>query len=194
MQMVFFSLDALAAAVIFLPIFWWLNRRRFHNFKKTVWYFIMAVYFSGVYAAVGLPDIRYIRLDFNINLIPFAYMFSAYRSSLLNVLLFVPLGFFLTMLWEKFGKLGWTVLFGFCTSLCIELLQLFTFRATDVNDLITNTFGTMAGWCVGRLLLRLFPGQTPEKDTENAFLVCGVSFFVMFFLQPFLADLVFPFL
>ena len=71
MQMVFFSLDALAAAVIFLPIFWWLNRRRFHNFKKTVWYFIMAVYFSGVYAAVGLPDIRYIRLDFNINLIPF---------------------------------------------------------------------------------------------------------------------------
>ncbi len=184
----FWGLDGMAAAVLLLPIFCLLRNSAFHSWKKTIWYFFLALYLCAVYVVVGLPDIRYIRLDFNINLRPFAYMFSAYKSTLLNVLLFVPLGFFLTVLWTRFGKIWYTILFGFLTSLTIELLQIFTYRATDVNDLMTNTFGTLVGWCVGRLALRLIPGLNPEENTQNVFAVCAISFGVMFFLHPFLAD------
>lgn len=185
---VFWGLDGTAAAILLLPIFCLLYKFCFHSVKKTIWYFFLALYLCAVYVVVGLPDIRYIRLDFNINLRPFAYMFSAYKTTLLNVLLFMPLGFFLPVLWKRFRKAGWTVLFGFCTSLAIELLQIFTYRATDVNDLMTNTFGTLVGWWIGRLALRLIPGLTPEADTQNVFAVCAISFGVMFFLHPFLAD------
>ena len=184
----FWGMDGAAAAVLLLPVFCLLNQRCFHNPKKTVWYFLFSLYLCAVYVVVGLPDIRYIRLDFNINLRPFTYMFSDYRSTSLNILLFVPLGFFLTVLWESFRKVHITVLFGFCTSLLIELLQIFTFRATDINDLMTNTVGTLLGWCLGTLALRLIPSYTPGKDIQNAYALCAISFGVMFFLHPFLAD------
>lgn len=184
----FWGLDGTAAAILLLPIFCLLHKRCFHSVTKTLWYFFLSLYLCAVYVVVGLPDIRYIRLDFNINLKPFAYMFSAYKSTLLNVLLFIPLGFFLTVLWKRFRNGFLTVLFGFAMSLIIELLQLFTFRATDVNDLMTNTFGTLVGWCIGRLALRLIPGLKPGEDTQTVFAICAISFGVMFFLHPFLAD------
>lgn len=190
----FWGLDGTAAAILLLPIFCLLNNRCFHSRRKTIWYFIFSLYLCAVYVVAGLPDIRYVRLDFNINLEPFAYMFSDYRSTLLNVLLFLPLGFFLSVLWTRFRNGFRTVLFGFAMSLTIELLQLFTYRATDVNDLMTNTTGTALGWIVGRIALRLISGLTPEEDTQNVFAVCAITFGVMFFLHPFLADTLTAFL
>lgn len=183
-------LDAALAAVVLVPLFLLLNQCRFHNAKRTIGYIVFAVYLSGMFAVVGLPDIRYIRFDPHFNIVPFAYMFSDLANSLLNVLLFVPLGFFLPVFWKHFKKLRRTVFFGFCTSLLIELLQIFTFRATDINDLMTNTVGTLIGWCIARILLRFVPAITPSWKRREICWVCGTAFAVMFFIQPFLADLI----
>ena len=183
-------LEAGIAAVILIPAFWVLNRYCFRNPRRTAWYLVMSVYLAAVDAVVGLPSLLYIRFDRNINLVPFAYMFSDYGNSLLNVLLFVPLGFFLPVLWKRFRSFLWTALFGFGFSLTIELLQLFTFRATDINDLMTNTVGTILGWCLGRLTLKLFPSIRPSWKTGELAVVFGVPFAVMFLAQPFLAALV----
>ena len=180
-------LDAAVAAVVLVIPFLLLDRYCFHNKKRTACYLVLAVYLSGVFAVVGLPDIRYIRFEPNFNFVPFRYMFSDH-STKLNVLLFLPLGFFLPVLWENFKKLHWTILFGFCTSLLIEVLQIFTFRATDVNDLMTNTFGAFLGWCFGRVLLWLVPAIKPSEKTKEVYVVCGMTFSVMFFVHPFLAD------
>ncbi|MGM9548485.1 MAG: VanZ family protein [Faecousia sp.] len=183
-------LEAGVAAVVLVPVFLIVNRLYFHNLNQTIGYLLFAIYLAAVDAVVGLPCVSYIRLDFNFNFTPFLYMFSDYKNSLLNVLLFVPLGFFLPFFWKKFSSFGYTVLFGFCTSLHIELLQIFTLRATDVNDLITNTFGTVLGYLLARILLKLLPEAAPSARTRDVFLVCGIVFGVMFFLQPFLAELV----
>lgn len=183
-------LEAGVAAVVLAPIFWVLNERRFHDGTRTICYFIFALYLSSMEAVVGLPSVNYIRFEPNVNLVPFAYMFSDFKNSFLNVLLFMPLGFLLPVFWRSFRKLHWTVLFGFCTSLLIEVLQLFTFRATDINDLMTNTLGTFVGWCMAWILLRFVPGLTLGWKTGELYLVCGVTFAVMFFVQPFLSDFV----
>ena len=183
-------LEACVAAVLLVPIFLIMNRFYFHDLGRTVGYLIFSVYLAAVDAVVGLPDISYIRLSFNYNFVPFLYMFSDYKNSLLNVLLFVPLGFFLPFFWKKFRSFGYTVLFGFCTSLFIELLQIFTFRATDVNDLITNTLGAALGYLLARVLLKFLPKHTPSEQTGDVFIVFGISFGVMFLFQPFLAKLV----
>lgn len=183
-------LEAAVAAVPLVPAFLVLDRRRFHSHRRTAVYLLFALYLAAMDAVVGLPNVRYVRFDPNINLRPFLYMFSDYRNSLLNVLLFVPLGFFLPVLWQGFHRAWRTVLFGFGASLLIELLQLFSFRATDVNDLMTNTLGAFLGWVLGRLLLLLLPGLQPQQGTRDLYTICGVTFGVGFFLQPFLADLV----
>lgn len=193
-RILFMCLDAALSAVILLPLFLILHKRCFHSRRKTLCFFLMAVYLSGVYAVVGLPTVNYIRFDPNYNLEPFAYMFSDFTNSLLNVLLFIPLGGFLPLFWRNFRRFFPTVLFGFCTSGLIEVLQLFTLRASDVNDLMTNTLGTVIGWGFARILLRLVPGITPGWKTREVYLVCAAAFTVMFFIQPFLADLIFPFL
>ena len=183
-------LEAGIAAIILIPTFWLLNRYCFRNSRRAVCYLIMSLYLAAVDAVVGLPSLLYIRFDRNINLVPFAYMFSDYGNSLLNVLLFVPLGFLLPVLWKRFRSFLWTALFGLGFSLSIELLQLFTFRATDINDLMTNTVGTILGWCLGRLTLKLFPSIRPSWKTGELAVVFGVTFAVMFLAQPFLAELV----
>lgn len=181
------SLDAAIAALALVPLFLILNRRLFHDLRRTAYCLFFAVYLCAMFAVAGLPDIRYIRFDPRFNFVPFAYMFSDHTNSLLNVLLFVPMGLFLPILWKYFSPAWRTVLFGLCTSLLIEVLQIFTYRATDVNDLMTNTLGTLAGWSLSKLALRLFPKLTPAEKTGDIVPVCGAAFAVMFFVQPFLA-------
>ena len=182
--------EAGLAAVILIPIFLFLNKRYFHHTAKTVWYLLFSVYLCGMFAVVGLPSAYYVRFDPKHNLIPFAYMFSDYENSLLNILLFIPLGFFLPVFWKYFKRFPRTIVFGFCTSMLIEILQIFTFRATDINDLITNTLGTFIGWILGRMMLRLIPSVNPSWKTKEVYLICSLSFLIMFFIQPFLVNII----
>lgn len=187
-------LDAAISAIILVPLFLYMNKRYFHDLRRTAGYVVFGVYLSAMFAVVGLPDIRYVRFDPHFNFVPFAYMFSDYENSLLNVLLFMPLGFFLPLFWQRFRKIGPTVLFGFCISLLIEVLQVFTFRASDVNDLMTNTLGTLLGWCAARISLRFLPPTVPGRRVREVYVVCGAAFGVMFFLHPFLADWIWEFI
>lgn len=52
----------------------------------------------------------------------------------------------------------WGLLTGFCTSFCVEFLQLFVGRATDIDDLILNTLGG----CLGGLLCLIFAHLAPK--------------------------------
>lgn len=187
-------LDAAIAAVVLIPLFLYLDKRLFHHRKRTLGFLLFAVYLCGMFAVVGLPDICYVRFRPNLNLIPFAYMFSDFTNSFLNVVLFVPLGFFLPVFWERFRTFHKALFFGFSCSAIIEFLQIFTYRATDVNDLITNVLGTFLGWCIARLVLRFVSAFSPGEQTNEVYVVCGSAFGVMFFIQPFLADVVWSFL
>lgn len=187
-------LDAAISAILLIPLFLYMNKRYFHDLRRAVGYVIFGIYLSGMFAVVGLPDIRYVRFDPHFNLVPFAYMFSDYENSLLNVLLFIPMGFFLPLFWQRFRKIIPTVFFGFSISLLIEILQIFTLRATDINDLITNTLGTFLGWCLSRILLHYLPDTVPGRRTKEVYVVCAAAFAVMFFLHPFLADWIWSFI
>ena len=187
-QMLFMCLDAGTAAVLLIPFFIVMHNAAFHSLRRTFIYFVLAVYLCGVYSVVGLPHARYIRFDMNISLIPFRYFFSNLWNHVLNIFLFIPLGFFLTVLLRRYGKLHHAFLFGFLLSASIELLQIFTYRATDINDLMTNTLGTVIGWCLGKVFLKVFPSITPSRQTKELFNIFLSVFTVMFFLHPFLAD------
>ena len=75
-------------------------------------------------------------------------------------------------------------------SLTVELLQILTFRATDINDLIVNTVGAVLGYFVFRTTSCIFPSVTKFAGRKNDLVVVMVSVFaVMFLVQPYLATL-----
>lgn len=178
--------EACTAAVALVPIFWFINKYSIQNTRKSLFYLIFSIYLAAMYSAVGLPDVTYFRFKANINFVPFLYMFSAWETTFLNVLLFFPLGLIMPMLWKHYQSLFRTVLLGFGMSFTIELLQLFTYRASDINDLMTNTLGTMIGYLASRVFVRLFPVISPSEDTKEIPLVFGVVFLTMFFVYPYL--------
>ena len=71
----------------------------------------------------------------------------------LNVLLFIPLGFLVPIIWSKKMSVQSVVWCGFFTSLCVEAVQFllslslgYVYRSADVDDLILNTLGTFMGY------------------------------------------------
>lgn len=69
-----------------------------------------------------------------------------------NVILFIPLGFFLPALSEKLRRFYKTVIAVVLIMLCVELIQAFTLLGScDIDDLILNA----AGGCIGYLIYSL---------------------------------------
>lgn len=193
-RIVFTLREVFCAAIFLLPVLLILNKVRFHNGPRTAAYFFFACYLSAVYVLVGLPNVTYVRLELNLNVVPFVGMRDDLKNSMLNILLFVPFGFGLPVLWERYREGKWTVLSGLGLSLTIELLQMLTLRATDVNDLITNTLGTALGWFAAKLLLKCVPSRRGGKRPEDAGILLAAVFGVMFFAHPFLSNLMWKFL
>lgn len=90
----------------------------------------------------------------NINLKPFSEEISTI-GYVLNVFMFIPLGFLLAILWDGYN-LKKTVFTGFIFSFIIEFFQLFNFRASDIDDLIMNTLGCLIGYIIYKIFLILF--------------------------------------
>ena len=77
-----------------------------------------------------------------------------------NLVMFVPLGVLVPMFWSGWRSPSRTIGLGLCMSLFIEINQLFTYRATSVDDLILNTLGAAVGWLCFLLVARLFRVDT----------------------------------
>ena len=181
------GIETAAASAILIPILFLYQIFIFHNIKKTAAYIIFILYLTAMCLLVGFPCVTGIKIGWSYNFIPLYGMLNDITNSYLNVLLFIPLGIFVPCLWPEYRSMMKTVGLGLMTSLGIEILQIFTFRATDINDVITNVAGTMIGYLIGRLIIKRFPqlNWLGCKERELCLLYATVVV-VMFFTQPFI--------
>jgi glycopeptide antibiotics resistance protein len=76
-----------------------------------------------------------------------------------NVLMLIPFGFLAPLLWERLR--GWQVLpVGLGFILVIELLQPLTGRSFDIDDILLNFLGVLAGALLAALVQVALPRQT----------------------------------
>ncbi len=75
-----------------------------------------------------------------------------------NVLVFIPIGFGLTILWKKWQRLINVLLISLLLPVTIEFIQSFIGRSVDIDDVILNFTGTMIGFLLGKLFIKLFAG------------------------------------
>lgn len=146
---------------------------------------IFLYYLVGVFTMTGIGRLK--PFSPRLVLVPFRDMIGGPVDTLLNVLLFVPLGIFLPIMYKSINKLSKIAPLGFLLSLLIELVQMFGHGVTDINDLITNTIGTCLGFgiykiCVAHLPLDKFKG-TINDLAEIAFFA-AISLVIMLTVQP----------
>ncbi|WP_181320695.1 VanZ family protein [Saccharothrix carnea] len=97
----------------------------------------------------------------------------AFLQVALNVVLFVPLGFLLCYRLRR-GVVAATAI-GLLVSLAVETTQgtavfgLYPcpYRIADVDDLMTNTAGTVVGWLLARWVGRWLPAAVPEPVADT---------------------------
>ena len=180
-------LDKLCGAIVSLPLvlitIFVFDRERAK--RKWGWMVLLTLYLNAMYIVIGVPGVQYICWDPTLNLIPFQD-FSArnMEGMVLNAIMFAPLGFLLPAYFERYRHWGRTLAAGFLTSLTVELIQLFTFRATDVDDLIMNTLGTLVGFLLAKLILRhrtaVYRGK---KDWLELIVVNAIILLVIVFVR-----------
>lgn len=105
--------------------------------------------------------------NFYVNYIPFVETINLFKNEFMgignalynvigNIVLFIPVGFFIPMLFNKKNNILLIALYGFLVSLTIEVIQLCTaFNLTDVDDLIFNTLGAVLGCIVFKVMYKI---------------------------------------
>lgn len=149
-------IEIVAAAVFIIPIWFIYNKLFFRSWKKTILYIIFGFYLTAVLALVGFPNIISLKVELTVNIIPFVYMINDFINACLNVLLFVPFGFFLPVLWKEFRNAKKIFTAGLAMTSFIEIAQIFTGRATDIDDIITNIAGTLIGYLLAYWFTGIF--------------------------------------
>lgn len=191
-------LDWFGGAIVSLPlamVFMRLaDRKRFS--QMWIWVALFALYMNAMLIIVGTPAISYIIWDPTINYIPFAdFSVSNMTGMALNIVMFIPFGAFLPIYFTYFRKVRRTVLAGFLMSLSIEILQLFTFRTTDVDDLMMNTIGALVGYGIAKLFLRKGEqSESENKDIMNLVVMILIIVLTIVFIRYPLVSLMFDLL
>ena len=169
-RILFFGYEFLSS---FIPFLWVLigirnlrKKREIPDSGAARWLVIaFAIYVIGVCHFTGagtLYDALTYRLEIRrdqLNIIPFSHEIDG-TAYLLNILLFVPLGLFIQLIWKRMD--GWRHVLetGFLFAVLIEVSQLLNNRRTDIDDLILNVAGAAIGYA-------LYRAWDPRGKTKN---------------------------
>lgn len=155
--------------------------------KKTEHSHILLIIVLGFYAFILFAFLFLKASSFqSVNLIPFRtiteYLSNSGFLSVVNVLgnivLFVPLGIYLT-LFNHNKKIGINTLWIVLISMAVEILQyLFKVGATDIDDIILNGLGGFFGIVIYKILRKIFKDKVGYAIGFIS-LIGGITFLIL---------------
>lgn len=178
--------------VIPMLIFYWIALFRSGNKQsllRIVAILAFGYYLIGVLTVTGIHELK--AFSPRLVLVPFLDMIRGPMDTVFNIILFLPFGFFLPLLYRKYNRAIQVVFAGFLLSLSIEVLQMFGMGTTDINDLITNTIGAFLGYGIYTVLSNVTPQgvcgrfyAAADHEQKELLLLVVYSFAIMVTVQP----------
>lgn len=153
---------------------------RTQSFLHTAAVFVFGYYLFGLLTVTGIGFTSTMTFRPNISWTPFIGMITGPIDTILNIILFVPLGFFLPLLYKKYHHMKTVALTGFLFSLAVEIVQMFGWGSSDINDLMTNTAGACIGFLVYCLLSRILPANL-KSNFNPAVSMLWLKYFSLLF-------------
>lgn len=186
--LIFYTYEFAASLIPFSAAFIFLSHTHKKNGQKThllqsLLLFLFAVYIVCVYHVTGsgtLWDIFLYRLQaetFYLNPIPFSTGIDMI-GYILNIILFIPFGFLIPLIWKKMRSLHLTAFAGFSFSTLIEIGQLLNNRRTDIDDLIMNTSGAIIGFLIYKSFKKLMPTRLHNKLNDFSYPVLELPLYI----------------
>ena len=118
------------------------------------------------------------------------FSLGEWRNIILNILMFVPIGFLLPLIFKKCQCFYITYLAGFFLTLFIEILQLITKRGIfELDDILNNTLGCAIGYGIIMIFISLFKRKkSNQKHTAliTAFYQIPLIISIIFISVPFI--------
>ena len=102
--------------------------------------------FLIIFATILFVPITFHPEQYVINLVPFNWEDDTNQiivEVIPNIMMFVPLGFFIPVIFKNKRKLYKTTIMVFLLTFSIEFFQYFIGRSADINDIITNLLGEL---------------------------------------------------
>lgn len=170
-----YIIRALLITLITTPIYLIIRRPWRFKSKREILLAVFAVYLvclfvftlEGEYASpAAMLNSAYKRIctGEGINVFPFKTITGFFKQStadsfliniVSNVVIFIPWGFLLPCLWEKFRSPNTLLPMCLAITVFIEIYQLFIWRSTDIDDVILNFLGGVLGGFIYFLLQKI---------------------------------------
>lgn len=178
------SMDALLSMVFVLPFLFLGGMLYFWKYylKRNIMVILFALYLSFLLSMIGMPTIfgrSFHTVYFGLNYLG-------------NLLLFLPIGIFLPVIWKRYFSLPKTVLTGLVIALYTVVSGLFSFyglASTDILCLISDVLGVLIGYFLSGYLVKAleFDWPVPENNRYYQFepvLILEIVFWAKFFITP----------
>ena len=165
--------------------------------KQTRWmlglfliYFVVIIWVIIFKMSFSIHELTQLR---SINLIPYGDSAIVnqqvdFSEIYMNILAFVPFGIYLAMLKPNSAIVKLVAIMGF-TSLSIEVIQyLFTIGASDITDLIGNTFGGLLGILFDRVSVKILKSRQKTNKIFNILATIATASFLILVALIFMAN------
>ena len=159
-------------------------------FYKEIIYLGFIIYIMGLFRVVTFQDINF--SDFNI--IPFKeilrYQFGSklfYKNVIGNMIMFVPYGFFISYILEE-KKFYVPLFLTFLVSITIETTQYRIGRVFDIDDIMLNIIGGIAGYLLYKLALKLkskLPNLLQKEIVYNIIVLIIILLILLYLMGVF---------
>lgn len=123
----------------------------------------------------------------SINLIPYSEPLilngkADFGELILNVLIFVPLGLYAGILFEKWNSAKKVALFSFISFLLEVSQYILGIGAFDITDIINNTLGATIGFIIYQAIQKGFKDRLKTQKFVNILALAGTIFIFSFLL------------
>lgn len=153
----------IVGAVLYLPLYLWRRKAHWPALRHLAVYALVCFTVLVIDATLLIGGVHFMPNDYFLNLMPFEWIRHPYemgmermaRQLVLNVLMFVPFGVLLPVVFQRLRSFWKTALCALVITVCVETLQYFTGRSADIDDVIMNVLGGMAGYAGFFFLNRL---------------------------------------
>ncbi|MCL2409580.1 MAG: VanZ family protein [Oscillospiraceae bacterium] len=156
-----------AMSILYLPILFFQKKRGRGVLRQCSY---IALFWSGfliVFATIFFTwPITFSPEQYLLNLIPFQWLQEVnvrrefVEFVIPNIMMFIPFGYFMPVVFQSMRKLYKTTCVAFILSLCVEFVQYFIGRSSNVDDLITNSLGGIIGYGIFRISHKIFQNKT----------------------------------
>lgn len=163
----------LIISILYIPILLRLKKKGKSVLRQLSYIGLFCSVFLIVFATILYVPITFCPETHILNVRPFQWIESmeGWKEFMIekipNIMLFVPLGFFVPIVWESKRKLYQTALLSFGITFCIEFFQYFIGRSADIDDIITNLLGAVIGYGIFKIFHYFLKQRKGWKKLNN---------------------------